>query len=277
MKKSQNKKAAQNPRLLAVQALGEVLDEGKTLSECAALKDDESNRNLPQARHLAYGVLRWQVALAWLEAQLLSKALKQKDRDISRLLWLGLFQLWQDRTPDHAAINETTECARGLGKTWAVNMINAVLRRFQREQAELLERLAQNPEHLAHPSWLLAAIKKDWPDDWQAILQADNEAPPLWIRVNSQRASAESVSAQLTEAGFTCLGNESAPQALQISPAASVSELPALTKATFPYRMQLPNWPLACWMSCPACGYWTPVQLPAARPATCWSRLPIFS
>jgi hypothetical protein len=81
-----------NTRLLALNALSEVLDEGRFLSECMSLKDDESNRNLPQARHLAYGVLRWLVALAWLESQLLDKPLKQKDQDISRLIWLGLFQ-----------------------------------------------------------------------------------------------------------------------------------------------------------------------------------------
>jgi len=222
-----------NPRLLAVGALGEVLDEGKSLAECSALKDDESNRNLAQARHLAYGVLRWQVALAWLEAQLLSKPLKQKDRDISYLIWLGLFQLWQDRTPDHAAINETTECARGLGKTWAVNMINAVLRRFQREQADLLAQLSLRPENLAHPPWLVASIKADWPADWQSILAANNQAPPLWIRVNTMKASRDEVADRLRLAGFQCEHSESAPEALRVSPAASVADLPGFREGHF--------------------------------------------
>lgn len=230
MKNTKGKNAILNPRLMAVRALGEVLDEGKNLSDCAALKGETDIRNFAQARHLAYGVLRWQVALAWLEAQLLSKPLKQKDGDISRLLWLGLFQLWQDRTPDHAAINETTECARSLGKSWAVNMVNAVLRRFQREQAEWLEKLAQVPEHWAHPPWLQAAIRNDWPENWQNILDANNQPPPLWIRVNTQRASRDAVEASLLEAGFTTQRNDFAAEALLISPAAAVNELPGFNE-----------------------------------------------
>jgi 16S rRNA (cytosine967-C5)-methyltransferase len=233
MKKAQAKNAVQNPRLLAVRALGEVLDEGKNLSDCAALKGENDPRNLAQARHLAYGVLRWQVALAWLEAQLLSKPLKQKDSDISGLLWLGMFQLWQDRTPDHAAINETTECARSLGKSWAVNMVNAVLRRFQREQVQWLEKLAKVPEHWAHPPWLQTAIKNDWPQDWQYILDANNQPPPLWVRVNTQRATLAGVEASLSEAGFTVQRHEFAPEALLVSPAAAVNELPGFSEGYF--------------------------------------------
>jgi 16S rRNA (cytosine967-C5)-methyltransferase len=234
-----------NARLLAVQAIGEVLDDGKSLAECHSLNSKEdltgqtrhlpasSGRDYAQARHLAYGVLRWQVALAWLEAQLLSKPLKQKDRVISHLLWLGLFQLWQDRTPDHAAINETTECTRLLGKEWASGMVNAVLRRFQREQQSLLERLSETPEHWAHPNWLLNAIKRDWPDHWPAILDANNLPPPLWIRVNTRRASLLEVEASLVEAGFGIERNEFAEAALLLSPAAPVDELPGFRAGHF--------------------------------------------
>lgn len=215
-----------NPRLSAIKALGEVLDEDKSLSECAALRGELASRELSQARHLAYGVLRWQVALAWLESQLLAKPLKAKDRDISRLIWLGMFQLWQDSTPDHAAINETTECARKLGKTWAVGMINAVLRRFQREQSHWLEQLAGVPEHWAHPAWLVSAIKSDWPGDWKDILNANNQSPPLWIRVNQKRTKRAEIEAQLFEAGFTAEASAVAGQALLVTPAANVGDLP---------------------------------------------------
>lgn len=231
-----------NPRLMALAALMEVLDEDKSLAECAALKTDTSKatashpdpqRNLSQARHLAYGVLRWQVPLAWLESQLLGKPLKHKDRDISRLVWLGLFQLWQDRTPDHAAINETTQCARELGKTWAVNMVNAVLRRFQREQEQLLSQLAAVPEHWAHPPWLLAAIQRDWPQQWPAILEANNQAPPLWMRVNQRRATVNEVEASLATAGFSTQRNAFASEALWVSPAAGVDDLPGFAAGLF--------------------------------------------
>jgi 16S rRNA (cytosine967-C5)-methyltransferase len=226
-----------NPRLVALSALAEVLDDGKSLPESVALghsvDDDGGRRNPSQARHLAYGVLRWQVPLAWLEGRLLDKPLKQKDRDLSRLIWLGLFQLWQDRTPDHAAINETTECARALGKAWAVNLVNAVLRRFQREQESLLAELAAVPEHLAHPAWLLTALQRDWPQHWKAIVAANNQPPPLWIRVNRRITSAAAVAQRLGAAGFSALPHVFAPEALLVSPAAGVSELPGFAEGWF--------------------------------------------
>lgn len=230
---SSGSKMVGNTRLLALNALSEVLDEGRFLSECTSLKDDESNRNLPQARHLAYGVLRWLVALAWLESQLLDKPLKQKDQDISRLIWLGLFQLWQDRTPDHAAINETTECVRSLGKAWAVNMVNAVLRRFQREQAALLEHLSKTRQHLAHPDWLLEATRTDWPEQWSSILEANNMPAPLCLRVNTQRITREQLAGSLNAAGFNSELCEHAPQGLMVSPAVPVTDLPGFKEGHF--------------------------------------------
>ncbi len=231
------KTASENPRLVALSALAEVLDEGKSLPESVALGhsiDDDGGRRSPsQARHLAYGVLRWQVPLAWLERRLLDKPLKQKDRDISRLMWLGLFQLWQDRTPDHAAINETTECARALGKSWAVNLVNAVLRRFQREQEILLAELATVPEHLAHPVWLLAALQQDWPQHWTAMVTANNQPPPLWIRVNRRITSTAAVAERLGDAGFSAQPHAFASEALLVSPAAGVSELPGFAEGWF--------------------------------------------
>jgi len=231
------KAAETNPRRIALLALGEILDEGRSLSDCPALKSREAapevQRNLSQARHLTYGVLRWQVALAWLEAQMLDRPLKQKDSDISRLIWLGLFQLWQDRTPDHAAINETTECARSLGKTWAVNLVNAVLRRFQREQSALLAKLAQVPEHWAHPDWLLQAMRKNWPAEWQSVLNANNQAPPLWIRVNTQAASLADIEAAMTQGGFTSVRSPYAGAALLLAPAAAVDDLPGFRDGHF--------------------------------------------
>jgi 16S rRNA (cytosine967-C5)-methyltransferase len=108
-----------------------------------------------------------------------------------------------------------------------------VLRRFQREQAQWLEKLAAVPEHWAHPAWLQATIKDDWPENWQKVLEGNNQPPPLWLRVNSQVATLEKVEASLAEAGFTTQRNDFAREALLVSPAAAVSELPGFSEGHF--------------------------------------------
>ena len=120
-----NKTRPANARLCAIEAIATVLDTQQSLSDHflsdSFLEDSTlSQRDKAFARHLAYGVLRWLGALEWIAAQLLNSPLKPRDRDIQRLVLIGLFQLWKDETADHAAVHATTQCAKQLGKRWRV-------------------------------------------------------------------------------------------------------------------------------------------------------------
>jgi 16S rRNA (cytosine967-C5)-methyltransferase len=209
---------------MAVALIGAVLDDGAALGDGPAHPTADP-RDKAYARHLAYGTLRWFSALDWLALQLLQKPLKQKDRDIHRLLLLGLFQLWKDRTAGHAAVNETAGCARKLGKRWATGLVNAVLRRFQRERGELLGRLEQRDERFAHPDWLLSALQRDWPGQWQEIVEANNRAAPLWLRIDA-RASSKEVTKNLRASGLEVDRHPFAPEAARVEPAKPVRDLP---------------------------------------------------
>jgi 16S rRNA (cytosine967-C5)-methyltransferase len=223
------KPAKHNPRLAAVETLANVLDKGCNLSDADAAGSLPDERDRALARHLAYGVCRWLSSLQWLSAQLLRRPLKKRDSDISHLILLGLFQLWQNGRAEHAAIHATAECARLAGKPWAVALINAVLRRFQRERSDWLTQLETIPERFAHPKWLLRELQSDWPDDWLDIVQANNRAAPLWLRVNRARREHEKVANLLEQGGFTIVAHPSARDALRLSPAAPVSDIPGFS------------------------------------------------
>lgn len=223
---SKSKKKSQNPRIAALQALSEVLDSNRNLADSEALSRLRDSRDNAFARHLAYGVLRWKTALEWLAARLLAKPIKRREHDVQRLLLLGLQQLWQDETASHAAINETAECARLLGKPWAVGLINACLRRFQREREQLLEKLEQVDQRFAHPKWMLRELQQDWPQQWQSMVSANNTQAPLWLRINRQRADEEKLRKDLETAGFGVIDHPFARDAIAISPAAAVTRIP---------------------------------------------------
>jgi 16S rRNA (cytosine967-C5)-methyltransferase len=223
---AQKKKGLQNPRLAALQALSEVLDSKKNLADSKALSRLLDSRDSALARHLVYGVLRWLNALEWLAAGLMKKPLKKRERDVQRLVLLGLQQLWHDQTASHAAINETAECARLLGKPWAVGLINAVLRRFQRERELFLGKLQQTGQRFAHPDWMIKEIKNDWPGHWQSILDANNQQAPLWLRVNRQQADDAALKSDLKTAGFEVFDHPGARDAIGIKPAAAVTNIP---------------------------------------------------
>jgi len=216
----------QNPRLAALKALAEVLDEHKNLGDSEALAAVQDNRDAALARNLAYGVLRWLSSLEWLAARLLAKPIKKREADVQRLVLLGLQQLWHDHTASHAAVNETAECARALGKTWAVGLVNAVLRRFQREREALLDAMLQDGKQFAHPDWLLEEIQRDWPDQWRDIIDENNRQAPLWMRINRQKADETSVQCLLRATGFESGGHDLARDAISVSPAAAVTRIP---------------------------------------------------
>jgi len=222
-----------NARLAALELLSSVLDRGLNLADAGSATGADPTATDPRdqafARHLAYGVLRWLTALEWLVGQLLQRPLKPRDGDVQRLMLIGLFQLWLGETGAHAAVNETAECARQLGKPWAVGLINAVLRRFQREQDAWLERLSLHDARHAHPDWLLDLLRADWPDDWEEIVAANNSAAPLWLRLRLDRDPAATRD-RLEENGFSTTVHPDVDGALRIQPAVAVDRLPGFAE-----------------------------------------------
>ena len=79
----------------------------------------------------------------------------------------------------HIVVNEAINTAKQLNKKWACGLINSCLRK-----AVDCSRLNRSNEsaQFSHPQWWIEKLKKDWPHQWQKILTANNQKPPLWIR-----------------------------------------------------------------------------------------------
>lgn len=194
-----------SPRLAAVQAISQVMRNGRNLPDALegllSRVPDERDRALAQA--MAYGVMRWYWRLDWLLSQLLSTPLKPRDVDIQTSLMLGLYQLMEMRIPDHAAVAETVKLASQLKRPWAKGLMNGVLRNFQRQHDGLLSRMEKDPvARSAHPPWLLHQLQKDWPQDWESITDANNTNPPMTLRVNPAHHSRKVYQDLLAENGF---------------------------------------------------------------------------
>lgn len=75
---------------------------------------------------------------------------------------------------------------------FAKGMVNAVLRRFLREQDELLKLVIKQPAAAwNYPQWWIDQCKAAYPDSWQSILNAGNRPPPLTLRVNRRQSTTE--------------------------------------------------------------------------------------
>jgi len=108
------------------------------------------------------------------------------------LLLSGIYQLGWMELPEHAAVHATVQAVHGLGKGWASGLVNAVLRKYLRERTRLEQEIRPDAgAWFAHPGWMVERLQHDWPDHWQAILEANNARPPLCLRVNRQRLTRE--------------------------------------------------------------------------------------
>lgn len=193
-----------NPRLAAARALTAVLSGKASLgSSLPPQLDKVEHHDRALAQDLAFGAARWQPRLQLLADKLLEKPFKAADKDVEALLLIGLYQLLHSRIPEHAAIGETVGCAGALKKPWAKGLLNAVLRRAQREHETLFAELDRDPVlHSAHPRWLQKALKAHWPQHWQAICAANNAHPPLILRVNRRHGSRDAYLEELRSAGL---------------------------------------------------------------------------
>lgn len=180
-----------NVRVAAARAIAALLrEEGSLATVLPPLTEQVPPRDRALLQEICFGTARWYPRLAVIIERLLHKPLRDKDLDVQALIACGLYQLEFMNTAPHAVLNETVAAADRLRKGWAKKMINAVLRNAQRQRDELHQALADHPQFSsAHPRWLLERLRSDWPQHWPAIVDGNNERPPLCLRVNRRRLS----------------------------------------------------------------------------------------
>lgn len=221
-----------NPRLAAAKALAAVLNGKASLNSSLPTQMDKvEDRDRGFTQDLAFGTARWQPRLSALAAKLLQKPFKAADADVEALLLVGLYQLLYTRVPTHAAIGETVGCADKLKKPWAKALLNAVLRRAQRESEALLAELEHDPVvRTAHPRWLQKSLKAFWPEQWEAICAANNAHPPMILRVNRRHHTRDAYLGMLTEAGIAATACVYSRDGIILDAAADVRSLPGFAE-----------------------------------------------
>ena len=218
--------AGTKTRAVAAEVIDAVVMGGQSLD--AAVQARESAlpaRDRPLLRTLAYGVLRnhWQLQ-AWIDA-LVSRPFRRRDSVVNALLATGLYQLTDTRVPDHAAVSETVDATRMLRRPKLAGLVNACLRRFQRDGLAALAP-ATEEARWNHPRWLIEHLRADWPNDADVILEANNVQAPMWLRANASRLDAAACRKRLAEAGIDAELLDGVPDALRLAEARPVDELP---------------------------------------------------
>ena len=123
-------------------------------------------------------------------------------------------------------VNQAVEAAAADSEMHhAKGVVNAILRRFLRERATLLEQAQKTPPgSWNYPTWWIDRLKEAYPDQWQAILRAGNAAPPLTLRVNRRKTTVADYLQILTANGMT--GRQIGTDAVRLDKPVPVTQIP---------------------------------------------------
>lgn len=221
-----------NLRFASVKILSCVILQGHSLSDVLA-EEKKIDRDDAFIQAICYGVCRWYPRLQSIANQLLEKPLNKKDGDIYLLILVGIYQLKEMRVPEHAALFETVEATKRLKKNWAKNVVNAVLRKYQREKLKIEEALKKTPAYrYAYPDWWIEKIRADWPDFLEKIIEASNQHPPFSLRVNQRKYSREHYLTLLQEKNISAHSIPNTRSGIVIDTAMPVTELPGFQEGT---------------------------------------------
>jgi 16S rRNA (cytosine967-C5)-methyltransferase len=197
---------SRGPEKAGAQALAEAaravsaVVRGRSADE--ALAASEASVSRPAVRAIALGTMRWYLRLRPAVDELLTRP-DTLTADIHALLVAAAHQIEYSRDAPALVVSLAVDAARLRGQSRAAGLVNAVLRRFVREKPTLLARADSDPAAAAaHPSWMYEALAHAWPEHHGQILRANNEHPPMVLRLRTHRRSPADYLCDLAAAGL---------------------------------------------------------------------------
>jgi 16S rRNA (cytosine967-C5)-methyltransferase len=179
-------------------------------------------------RAIALGTLRWYLRLVPAIDALLARRVAAP---VHALLATGAHQIEYSRHAPQATVHASVDAARLLAVPRATGLVNAVLRRFVTERGALLQRVdAELAGRTAHPGWLVERIGAAWPARAANILAANNEQPPMTLRVDITRTTAADYVRRLAAASIDAREIQWLQSAVTLTHPVSTDRLPGFAE-----------------------------------------------
>ena len=189
-------------------------------------------------RELMYGMLRQRGAIDAILEERVRNGLARVDGDLVDLMRLGVYQLLHMRSvPAYAAIAQTVELAKVRHGIGASKLMNAVLRRIDRERNDLSVPVRSDPVdalavRYSHPRWIVARWLARYGEEGTNVLMMKNNAEaPVVIRPFG--IVREQLEATLEASGVEVDDAPLARDSIQITGGISLTELGAFRQGLF--------------------------------------------
>lgn len=230
-----------NPRQLALDTLLKVIQDESYSN--IAVQHALKNENLKPVdkgfyTSLVYGVLERKITLDYQLSLYLKKPLKKLHPTVYAILLIGAYQiLYMEKVPGHAAVNESVKLSRKNGVAFASGMINAVLRKINKNGVQYPS--SKNMEFnysvkYSCPGPLVNLFIKSYGlEDALKIMESALKVPPLTVRCNTVKTDSDSLIKFLALEGVKAEKHSTVPNALVLNGTGSVTELESFKKGLF--------------------------------------------
>ncbi len=233
-------KISPNPRKIAVKVLRRITEDG-AYADIALSKavNEYSFSALDRAllTELVYGCVKYLRYLDYIISKFSRRPIDKLEPDLRNLLRLGLYQIFLlDQIPDAVAVFETVEAAKGVVHLGAQKFLNGLLRTVVRQR----ERVAADDfwpteshellgTKLSHPQWLVDRWIELWgPETTAEICQANNQTPPISLRVNTLKTTRAELLQEFARLGIRATAEPLTVEGINLSQGVAISKLAPL-------------------------------------------------
>ena len=190
------------------------------------------------ATALFYGTLERRLTLDACVAAHSQLALAKIAPAVRQILRISLYQLlYMDKIPAHSAVDEGVQLTKTMGLARASGFVNGVLRAFLRADCQIP--MPEGPvERLSVQYATPVPLVQLWLDSYgpvvtESVLQASLGRPPVHIRVNTLKTTAEDLQKKLAEQSVEATLHPTVPQCLSVSGQGAIYKLPAYAQGLF--------------------------------------------
>lgn len=196
-------------RQVAFEILWRVLLEGafasNLLSSTLTLNLSPLDRALTQ--EITLGVLRNQIYIDLLLAEISGCNLKKLDPEVLLSLRIGFYQVYYlTKIPTHAIVNDAVNLVKLNKKASASGLVNAVLRKAANTKIEnniKLDSYEKIALAYSHPDWLVKRwVERFGLEETKLLAKTNNKAAPIYFRVNFLKIQTEDLISKFTELGL---------------------------------------------------------------------------
>lgn len=209
----------------------EAVNKGVSMSEavpqyCAQF----DSRDTAFIKEIVYGTLRHRRVLMGTLKPMFDFKITERNRVVQALLITAMYQIVYMRVPAHAVVSATVSACGDIGRKSFTSTTNAILRRFLREGAQVIES-DNDAVTYSFPDWLVTRLQ----DGYDAatvkkILEASNIKAPLFLRVENSKVSTEEFVEHLAKKEISSTTSKLCKSSVKLDAAANVYDIPGFSE-----------------------------------------------